>query len=111
MTMSKTLNQLRDEAHRIAVEHGFKDASVGEDLMLMVTELAEAMEAFRENAPLAEMTYEPNGKPMGVPSEIADVIIRALHFCGKHGIDIEKAVEVKMAYNATRPFKHGGKRL
>ena len=50
-------------------------------------------------------------KPCGVPSEIADLIIRALDFSGEHGIDIERAVLEKMAYNKTRPFKHGGKAL
>jgi len=29
----------------------------------------------------------------------------------RHGIDIERAVTEKMAYNATRPFRHGGKKL
>ena len=29
----------------------------------------------------------------------------------KHGIDIEKAVTEKMAFNESRPFKHGGKTL
>jgi len=50
-------------------------------------------------------------KPCGIPSEMADVIIRVLHFAGKHNIDIEKAVNEKMHYNRTRPFKHGNKIL
>jgi len=50
-------------------------------------------------------------KPYGVPIEIADVIIRALNFCGRHGIDIKKAIDEKMAYNKSRPFRHGGKVL
>lgn len=48
-------------------------------------------------------------KPCGIPSEIADVIIRALHFSGKYGINIEEEVAEKMAYNETREFKHGKK--
>ena len=50
---------------------------------------------------------KPLRKPCGIPSELADIIIRVLHFSGKHGIDIEKAVAEKMLYNDTRPFKHG----
>ena len=46
-----------------------------------------------------------------MPIEIADVIIRALNFCGRHGIDIKKAIDEKMAYNKSRPFRHGGKVL
>jgi NTP pyrophosphatase (non-canonical NTP hydrolase) len=125
-----TLNDYRDEALRIATDHGFNGASVGEEIALMHSELSEALEALREgNAPSKEW-YEDKGfnfrtqsselipsadvsltkrlnKPCGVPSEMADVIIRVLHFCGKYGIDIERAVSEKMAYNETRPFKHG----
>jgi NTP pyrophosphatase (non-canonical NTP hydrolase) len=111
-----SLNELRDEALRIAVEHGFAEASIGEDLMLIVSELAEALEDVRAGKLPHETTYECAdsvrlGKPCGVPSEMADVIIRVLHFCGKHGIDIEKAVKEKMEYNESRPFRHGGKKL
>lgn len=121
--MSKSLNELRDEALRIATEHGFKDASIPEDIALMHSELSEALEDFRDGKLPHELLYEtpiglkttpePNMrcKPVGIPSEMADVIIRVLHFCGKHGIDIERAVEEKMAYNASRPFKHGGKKI
>jgi NTP pyrophosphatase (non-canonical NTP hydrolase) len=47
----------------------------------------------------------------GVPSELADVIVRCLHFAGYHGIDIEAALIEKMIYNESRPYRHGGKKL
>jgi hypothetical protein len=53
----------------------------------------------------------PTRKPAGIPIELADCIIRILHFSGKHGIDIAEAVREKMEYNETRPFKHGNKAL
>jgi NTP pyrophosphatase (non-canonical NTP hydrolase) len=138
--MTKSLNELRDEAFRIAREHGFKDASIPEDVALMHSELSELLEDFRAGRLAHETYYEnkrvpnPEGektcevhhynmgdghcscfrddkKPCGIPSELADVVIRVLHFSGKHGVDIEKAVIEKMAYNNTRPFKHGGKVL
>lgn len=48
-------------------------------------------------------------KPEGVASELADVIIRVLDACGAWGIDIEKTIQEKVEYNATRPHKHGRK--
>ena len=45
----RSLNELCELCHSIAVEKGFweKERNVGEALMLVVTELAEAMEAHR----------------------------------------------------------------
>lgn len=48
-------------------------------------------------------------KPEGIPSELADIIIRVLDVCGFHGIDIAAAIADKMAFNETRQYRHGGK--
>ena len=40
-------------------------------------------------------------KPAGVPSHLASVVILVLQFCAKHGIDIERAVAERLAYEAT----------
>lgn len=50
-------------------------------------------------------------KPCGIPSELADIVIRIMHFSHRHGIDLGKAMREKMAYNETRPFKHGMKKI
>ncbi len=46
-------------------------------------------------------------KPVGFPSELADVIIRVLDACGAWQIDIDTAVREKIAYNRTREILHG----
>ena len=85
------LNSLRNEALRIAVEHGFTDATPAEDIALMHSELSEAADEVIDGRWLCEI-WDEGDKPCGLPIEFADAVIRILHFCGKHGIDIESAV-------------------
>ncbi|MFH5182911.1 hypothetical protein ACHHV8_09930 [Paenibacillus sp. TAB 01] len=107
------INNMVAEAATNAAEKGWDEKPVtpGEQIALMHSELSEALEDIRNGLPVYEMHYEEDGKPCGVPSELADVIIRIGHFCGKYGINLGEAINVKMAYNATRPHRHGGKVL
>lgn len=104
-------NNFCDEAHKIAKEKGWwdKERNVGEILMLVVSELSEAMEEYRDGGFLDEVRYGTSGKPEGFPIEIADTLIRIADLCGKYDIDIEEAVKIKMSYNLKRPYRHGGK--
>lgn len=103
------LNDYRDACHEIARQKGWYseagDRNIGEQLMLVVTEVAEAMEDLRVGK--MEMTLSESGKPEGFPVEIADVMIRLFDLAGYLKIDLEEAVRTKMAYNETRPHKHG----
>lgn len=63
--------------------------------MLIVTELAEAMEAHRTE------------NHQNFREEIADTFIRLLDLCGGLGIDIEEEIEKKSHKNKGRPYKHG----
>ncbi len=107
--MEYIFGMLALECKRIADEHGFTDATAGEDIALMHSELSEALEDVRNVK--WEMVLDEKGKPTGVPSELADTVIRIFHFCGKHNIDLAAAVNAKMKYNESRPYKHGGKVL
>lgn len=103
------LNELADEIHETAKSKGWweKDRNFGEALALIHCEVSEAMEAYRDGDNF--LSIGENLKPEGVPAELADVIIRVLDLCGGLMIDIEGAVRLKMKYNATRPYRHGGK--
>lgn len=50
-------------------------------------------------------------KPEGIAVELADCIIRILDWAGKEGVDMDAIIRKKMAYNRTRPYRHGGKLL
>jgi len=50
-------------------------------------------------------------KPEGIPSELADIVIRVMDYCEWAGINLEAAILEKHEYNKSRPYKHGGKAI
>lgn len=71
--------------------------NVGELLMLVCTELAEAMEGHRKNLPDDKL---PHRRMFEV--ELADALIRIADICGGFALDLGGAFEEKMDYNAVR---------
>lgn len=99
-------------AHEIAREKGWwenEDRNFGELMMLAVTELVEAFEDWRNGRSITEVYFEGQ-KPCGIPVEFADVFIRLMDNCERFGIDLASVIHLKMMYNATRPYRHGGKK-
>jgi len=92
-----------------------KPRNVGEMLMLVTSELGEAMEAHRKGrfADWSNVKEEGFGFESGVKDtfedEIADAIIRLLDMCGGLSIDIERHINAKLKYNRSRPHLHGKK--
>ena len=105
------INDLVKKAHENSLKHGFweKDRDFGEIISLMHSELSEAFEEYRKGRKFDEIYYEDGNKPSGIPTELADTIIRIFDFCGENNIDLEKIILEKMKYNETRPYKHGKK--
>lgn len=123
-----TISELVQESYDMAVDKGFTVPGTPSDipqmLMLVVSELSEALEELRSgHAPQTVYTKQvtgftrvldpsspvppPSSKPEGFGVELADAVIRIAHLCGALDIDLEARIAEKLAYNATRPYKHG----
>lgn len=102
------LNELVKQIYENAKAKGFweTDRDFLHSLMLVTCEIAESAEEYRKGYHPGEVYFDGD-KPEGVPVELADAIIRILDLCGRYEIDIDKVIEMKMAYNSTRPYKHG----
>jgi NTP pyrophosphatase (non-canonical NTP hydrolase) len=113
MNEALTISEMCKESHQTALSHGWWDEprEFGTQLMLMVTELSEVMEDYRINNldPTKYLFYDEKGKPCGIASEFADVLIRIGDTCARYGIDLESAIKIKMEYNKTISYRHGNK--
>lgn len=86
---------------------GIRD--IPEKLMLVVSECSEALEAYRDHSE-PHIVYMKTGKPEGIGIELADAVIRILHMADQLGMDMGECIAMKMTYNQSRPFRHGGKK-
>ncbi len=106
--MIQSMNELATEIIEINTANGWNVLKPGQwddkykipsILALIHSEVSEALEAFRKN------------DAINFQEELADVLMRVLDCAGGLGIDIDAAVQAKLAKNRTRGYRHGGKRV
>lgn len=121
--MSRTIKEWQERIHQYAQDKGWwsSERSVGDIMTNIHSELSEAWEVHRAGlVPRSDVYYYDEGhefttrplsntKPDGFWVEMADAVIRILDFAESEGVDLEEMMELKHAYNLTRPYRHGGK--
>ena len=113
------LTAAAEKIHQDNKQKGFwdKEREIGTLLMLVTSELAEALEADRKGKYAGKIAaadideeefpqwFEQNVKDT-FEDEMADTVIRILDICGAMDIDLEWHINQKLKYNRTREHKH-----
>ena len=107
-------NKLAEEAHENAVKHGFWETKVSNEhcLMLVITEIAEMVEAHRVSRKASTAAYnEMQNKQIGfekfikntMEDEMADIVIRLADLAGALGVNFDKMLPCRY-YRAYSKF-------
>lgn len=104
-----TLQQMQERCMSNAVKLGWaeKEVPIPEMIALIHSEVSEALECYRNKEELSYTSSE--GKPLGLATEFADVLIRIGHYAELLKIDLDYEVDRKLTYNLGRAWRHGGK--
>lgn len=111
---AKGVRDLQTYCWQVAEDHGWHeeqdDRLFVEKLCLIHSEVSECLEEYRSGKAFTLTYYGEGGKPEGIGIELADAIVRICDVAEMYQIDLAAALQEKMAYNETRPYRHGEKK-
>jgi NTP pyrophosphatase (non-canonical NTP hydrolase) len=107
--MYNALDDMAENIHQTAIDKGFwpdsvDDIFIAKQLMMIVSETVEVLEAIRKDKGKQE-----------VADEMADIVIRTLDLYqglrdnGYVDVDLQSSINKKTDYNKSRPERHGVK--
>lgn len=107
--MSELQRRLFDECETAGWDPD-KRNSFAEECAHLHEEVSEAFREWRLHKDF-EIRFDADGKPTGIPIELADVLIGLFYNAELHGFDLLAAVEVKHEWNLRRSYQAEGRTL
>lgn len=128
-TITDGVNELMETVAEINTANGWREFDNDATYMGLPPEIAKLLRVntklarhaliHSEVSELLEYARMPDGSPdvmsdhidmSGEAEECADTVIRVADYADIHNIDLAEAINLKLAYNRTRGYKHGNKR-
>ena len=106
LLLKQSLNELRDAVYEDAEAHGLWDEVKASRVKPLENHMR--YEAAKRVGDEVQEAMSAASDPGHFAEELADVVITALSAAGLLGIDIERAVKTKMAFNKDRAYQHKG---
>lgn len=107
------LEDLIEEAWKFMEPDAGYGVDLSHGLMVIIAQISYAMEEYRVNGldPEKFLTRDTaTGFPRGMAAVFAKMFIVSAAVCYEFEIPMCEALEQKLAYNKSRPYRHGGKK-
>lgn len=111
-----SLNEYADIAYNTAKSIGFHSTNkvnLADYLMNLHSEISELWEAYRKNQlnDPCDKSAKMTEKLTCLEEELADIQIRLLDTVKALKVNLSRACRIKNAFNKTRPYRNGGKKV
>ena len=106
------IKAIAEDVHKFEVARGEWDhifqKTTSQRAALIMEEVSEVFKAYRNGHP-SDLVYHQNGKPEGIPIELADIVLRVLATAEDWGVNIEESISLKMQWNWENRVQKEGK--
>jgi NTP pyrophosphatase (non-canonical NTP hydrolase) len=99
-------SEVAEALENVAVEYEPEECLIP-DFIEEFQEIIKTLEKYRKSESYNKCKFYIYKQNSNLPEELADIVIRVFSFAGGNGIDLQKAIDDKIEKNMTREHLHG----